>query len=168
MGLFRKIATFPVAFLLLVSTTDTVISAHLCSGGLFSLSMFREADTCGCAGGEEESDMKCCNDPEPDNNSGCCAGGKEEAGQFPVQMDHYFAVDSKSCCSDILISERGIDILCNTSPANYETRCFQVSILPGDPAFLARLPGYNRAEFITYSPPAAGRDIPVLVQSFLL
>ena len=148
MGIPGKIFTFFTSVLLLLATTNMVFGAHLCSGEVVSLYLF------------EKNEAACSN----------CEQGPLE----PVHCsdNHHADICHDLCCSDMTVSEKAVDEM-HQSTTKELTTIFLVDI----PSFLKPAcsenagnnivkPPFNYINALNVLP--ADRDIPVLVQSFLL
>jgi hypothetical protein len=138
----RKISAFLMTALMFVATTNIVLSAHICSGELYNFSIFEE--TTSCCGHSSGND--------PDQNM---------TGSFAFS-------NAANCCSSITIETGGVDTIypsIGLRDIDYQAVVLQlkvvdsVSISPAD---------VQSSEFKPYLVHIANRDIPILIQSFLL
>jgi hypothetical protein len=148
MGIPGKIFTYFTSVLLLMATTNVVFGAHLCAGEVVSLYLF------------ETSEAAC----------GNCDQGPLE----PVHCadDHHAEICHDLCCSDLIVSEKAVDEM-HQSTTRELTTLFPVDL----PSFLQPV-SFENAENNIVNPSVnnitalyvlpADRDIPVLIQSFLL
>jgi hypothetical protein len=148
MGIPGKIFTFFTSVLLLLATTNMVFGAHLCAGEVVKLYLF------------ETSEAAC----------GNCDNGPNEP--LHCSDNHHAEICNDLCCSDLTLSELAVDEM-HQSATKERTTLFPVDIpLFLKPAFSEDAwyntirPSVNTVTALIVLP--ADRDIPVLVQSFLL
>jgi hypothetical protein len=148
MGIPGKIFTFFTSVLLLLATTNMVFGAHLCAGEVVSLYLF------------ETNEAACSNCDQVPHDPVHCSDS------------HHAEICHDLCCSDLTVSEKAVDEM-HQSTTKELTTIFPVDI----PSFLqpaySEDAGYNTVKPSVYTITAlyvlpADRDIPVLVQSFLL
>jgi hypothetical protein len=142
MKFLRKISAYLMTALMLVATTNIVLSAHICSSGVYSFSIFEETTAC-------------CH-----SNSG--------SENEPAQTGSLTISDGDYCCSSNTLEARGVDIVYPSTgirDVDYQATVLQLELFD-----IISLPSSDvqTTEFKPYLPHIAERDIPVLVQSFLL
>jgi hypothetical protein len=141
MGSIRKTAVYLMTALLFVATTNIVLSAHLCAGELIDLSLYDKAHSCPCTG--------------------------ESAGHDGDTADFVYS-GTGSCCSELTVEKESPDIVYPVSgikEINFQIATLQLMIFTG---ISQQFENLHKTAFKPYSLPHADRDIPVLVQSFLL
>ncbi|MFP4367365.1 MAG: hypothetical protein ACLFQA_09760 [Bacteroidales bacterium] len=145
MEYIKKIAVYLTTALLFVATTNIVLTAHICAGELYQFSLYEDDISCGCTDGSSDQD----------DNSG-------HSGNLTLS-------GNSSCCSEITLEKEALDVVYPTY--NKKVNPVQISCLQ-----LINC-NHNNSQysedllitvFKSYSPPTTDRDIPVLVQSFLL
>lgn len=120
------------------------VGAHFCGGDLKSVALFGKAEPCAHA--------------SHDNEVPACHSSKKEDG------------DTKGCCDDEEYALEALDI--STTIDHYV-----VQLDAGINGIVPPAIGYNEAivdlnrttpAYLNYKPPLIRRDIPVLIQSFLI
>jgi hypothetical protein len=148
MGIPGKIFTFFTSVLLLMATTSMVFGAHFCAGELAGIYLF------------ETSETSCGNCDQIPGDSGHCSDPDD------AEICH------ESCCQDMTLSEKAVDEM-QQSATKELTSLFPVDL----PLYLQQLKSENAHNdsyktsvntITTLDVRPADRDIPVLVQSFLL
>lgn len=139
--IFRSISAVFLSLLVLISTSSFAMNMHLCMGEVENLAFFSPAEPCELS----VDDMACHN-------------------EIPEPIDHLV---NTGCCDDREILIEGQDELEVTGAAStYDLQLaailYAVVLRPWVPA------AANTDSFVKYTPPLIERDIPVLVQSFLL
>ena len=130
--------------LMFVATTNIVLSAHICSSELYNLSIFEET-------------------------AACCHSNNSDTEGDPLQTGSLALSDGSYCCSSKTLETRGVDIVypsIGTREADYQATIIQLEIFD-----IISLPSSDVQSSVNsdpYLPHFADRDIPVLVQSFLL
>jgi hypothetical protein len=143
MEFIRKISAYLMTALMLVATTNIVLSAHICSSELYNFSLFEETTAC-CQ-----------------SNSG--------SERDPAQTGSLALSDGDYCCSSKTLEARGVDIVypsIGIREIDYQSTVLQLEIFD-----IISLPSSDVQSSVNsdpYLPHFADRDIPVLVQSFLL
>jgi hypothetical protein len=147
MGIPGKIFTFFTSVLLLLATTNMVFGAHFCAGEIVTLYLY------------ETNEAKC--------------GNCDQDIKDPIHCsDNDAEICHDLCCSDLTVSEKAVDEM-HQSTTKELASLFPVEI----PVFLQQAnsesaenstakPSVNNITALYVLP--ADRDIPVLVQSFLL
>lgn len=129
--------------LLFVATTNIVLSAHICAGELINLSLYDKDLSCPCTG---ES-----------------AGNDRDAHAADLTYS-----GSGFCCSSLTVETEIQDIRYPESgikEIDFQVATLQLMIFAGiSPQF----ENLQKTAFKPFSLPHTDRDIPVLVQSFLL
>ncbi len=142
MEFIRKIAAYLMTALMFVATTNIVLSAHICSSELYKLSLLEEASAC------------------------CSHSAGDE--QNPATAGRLALSDGNYCCSSKTFEAQGVDVIypsygpreVDFQPAIPQMEIFKSITLP-----------YVDVQTSVFKPFVlylAVRDIPVLVQSFLL
>ena len=127
-----------------VATTNIVLSAHICSGELYNLSLYQETTSCSCS------------HPSADDRN------SEDNGNIPFS-------DGKSCCSSKTLETRGVDIVypsIGIREVDYQAVELQLGIF--DSISLASSDVQTSINSKAPLLQIAERDIPILLQSFLL
>jgi hypothetical protein len=143
-GLIRKIAVYFMTALLFVATTNIVLSAHLCAGELINLSLYDKSHSCPCTG-------------EQATHNGIAAHSEDLAYS-----------GSGFCCSSLTVETELQDIRYPASGVkeiDFQVATLQLMIYAG---ISPQLENLHKTAFKPISLPHSDRDIPVLVQSFLL
>ena len=144
MAFTGKILAYLTTALMFVATTNIVLSAHICSSELYNLSFYQETTSCSCS-----------HIPANERNS-------EDNGNISFSDENY-------CCSSKTLETRGVDIVypsLGIREVDYQAVELQLGIL--DSISLASAEVQTSFNFKSSPPHLADRDIPVLVQSFLL
>jgi len=143
MKLFRQILVLTLALLLLVSSTGISVGMHLCGGKIQSLSIFGKAESCGME--QKQEALPPCHQPQQKQvkDKGCCE-------------NHNFVVQRLDAGADT-------KIVLHKTPDVKLLVAIKVVILQLYAPETATTPAYA-----LYTSPPLARDIPVLVQSFLI
>jgi hypothetical protein len=146
MGFAKKISAYFVIALMFVATTNIVLSAHICSNGFYNLSL-------------NEETTSCCSNHSPGNETGH-SHDHSQSGSLAVY-------DGNFCCFTKTIETTGVDVVypsIGIREIDFQVAVFQLEL------FDTSLPSENihKTAFNPYLPQLPDRDIPVLVQSFLL
>ncbi len=137
---FRKISAILLSLLVLLSSTSFTFNMHFCMGQLKSIAVLSNAKACDL----EVKSLSCARDKQIPQN-----------------------ITPKSCCQDQTLVVEGQNELEET--ASISIPDFQtVAVLYVVTSFLFEASGANTYSYKEYSPPLIDRDIPVLVQSFLI
>jgi hypothetical protein len=144
MGFIRKTAVYLMTALLFVATTNIVLSAHICAGELINLTLYDKGNSCPCSGesGENEADAAGSSDLNYSGSGLCCSS-------FTVETDKL----------DVIHPVPGI------KETDHQLATLQLMIYAGNS------PQYDNLQKTAFKPyllPHTDRDIPVLIQSFLL
>lgn len=146
MKLIRQIILLTLTLLVLVSSTGFAVGKHLCAGELRSISLYGLAKACPMEQPKQETPP--CHDtaheetPQKDNN--CC----EDETLLIDALEH--TTNAKAAIH-------------NHVPDLKFVAAFSLTL-----AHLLASEATPVTSYIPYSPPPLARDIPVLVQSFLL
>ena len=139
---FHRITSFLLAGLMLVSATGFSVDMHFCQNEFKSLALFGEAQNC-----HERAALTC---------------------HHAVQKDNATAEQGNDCCSNKSIEvapsdDERVPVPTLTSAQTQFIAVFVATFLL--PAVEAPTTG---VPYLNYRPPLLLRDIPVLVQSFLI
>jgi len=143
MEFIRKISAYLMTALMLVATTNIVLSAHICSSELYKLSLFEETTV-------------------------CCHSHTSGSERNPAQTRNLVLSDGNYCCSSKTFEAKGVDVVypsIGIREIDYQATVLQLEIF-----YTISLPysDVQTSVFKPYLPHIADRDIPILVQSFLL
>lgn len=141
---FRKISAILLSLLVLLSSTSFTFSMHFCMGQLESIALFSGAESCAMV--KQQSP---------------CASEKHDLG-----CDHDTTI--KGCCEDhtlVIEGREDLKVVSKTTLPEFQMAAVVISTLI---SYLFLKPTTNYYSFQDYSPPLIERDIPVLVQSFLI
>jgi len=143
MNLFRQLIVLTLVLLLLVSSTGISVGMHLCGGKIQDLNFFGKAEHCPM---EQKQDvLPPCHQPQKKQvkNTSCCE-------------NHNFVVQRLDAGTDTKIAlHKAADLKLLAA--------IKVVILQLYAPEKATAPAY-----VLYTSPPLARDIPVLVQSFLI
>jgi len=129
--------------LVLLSSTSFTFGMHFCMGQLENIAFFSGAEPC-----------------EMVTQKSPCASDKHDS-----DCDH--KITEKSCCEDQTVVMEGHEDL--TQVTKVAVPDFQmIAVLYAVVSFLFSATAVDHYTFNDYSPPLIERDIPVLVQSFLI
>ncbi|MEQ8682450.1 MAG: hypothetical protein RID25_21980 [Cyclobacteriaceae bacterium] len=140
---FRKISAILLSILVLLSSTSFTFGMHFCMGQLESIALFSGAEPC---------EMVAQKSP--------CASEKHDS-----DCDH--KITKKSCCEDHTVVMEGseeLNIISSVSAPDFHMTAILYAVV----SFLFSDTAVDHYTFNDYSPPLIERDIPVLVQSFLI
>ncbi|MER2996704.1 HYC_CC_PP family protein [Pontibacter populi] len=142
MKLYRQIVLLALTLLVFVSSTGISVGMHLCAGELQDIALFgSEAD---CPMEEQKDKQPACHKVPATDEAECC-------DDHTLVFEHDDAAsDSKS-----LILTKTLDL---KFVAAFKAVILQFFALEADP----------KPAYAFYEAPPLARDIPVLVQSFLL
>jgi hypothetical protein len=144
MAFIRKISAYLITALIFVATTNIVLGAHICSGELNNLSLYQETTSCSCN-----------HIPADERNS-------EDNGNISFSDGNY-------CCSSKTLETRGVDVVypsIGIRGVDYQAVELQLGIF--DSISLSYSDVQTSVNYKHWLPHLADRDIPILVQSFLL
>jgi hypothetical protein len=144
MAFIRKVSAYLITALMIVATTNIVLSVHICSGKLYNLSLYQETTSCSCS-----------HIPADERNS-------EDNGSILFSDGNY-------CCSSKTLETMGVDIVypsIGIREVDYQAVELQLGIF--DSISLDYADVQTSVDFKHWLPHLADRDIPILVQSFLL
>ncbi|MCC9167435.1 HYC_CC_PP family protein [Pontibacter harenae] len=145
MKLFRQFILLAFTLLLLLSSTGVSVGMHLCGGELRDLSLFGEATDCPMEQQKKEK-LPPCHTPK-----------EQQAPADDCCQDHEFVVERLDVASDTkaLIINKTLDLKFIAAVKVVVLQLFSPEevIAPS---------------FTSYTSPPLARNIPVLVQSFLL
>ncbi len=144
---FRKISAILLSMLVLFSSTSFTFSMHFCMGQLESIALFQQAKPC-----------EMVTQPTP------CANNKH--GQECEHVHVHTA--KKGCCEDHFLQVEGQDELAQVAASVPMPDIQMVAVFYAVVSFLFDAPAVHTDSYKEYSPPLIERDIPVLVQSFLI
>jgi hypothetical protein len=139
---FRKISALFLSLLVLFGSTSFTINMHLCMEQIESISLIKDATDC---------EMRA-------KASSCPMGDHQQ------QEDHE---DSKGCCEDRTHLIEGQDEFKEVRTLSLPNIQF-VSVLYAVVFNFLSTSIFENFPYKEYSPPLIERDIPVLVQSFLI
>lgn len=144
MKLIRHLILLILTFVVLVSSTGISVGMHLCGGELEDLSFFgAKAD---CPMEQQQQKLPSChNEPAPDNAASACCD------------DHTLLLEQADAAAD--------------SSAQLLTKSLDLKFVAAFKVVILQLfaPEAEQASaYALYKSPPIARDIPVLVQSFLL
>lgn len=139
---FRKISALFLPLLVLFGSTSFTINMHLCMAQIESIAFFKNAPDC---------DMRA-------KGPACAMGDHQQEG------DHE---DTKGCCEDLTHLIEGQDEFKEVGAVSLPKIQF-VAVLYAVVFNYFALSDVRNHTFKEYSPPIIERDIPVLVQSFLI
>lgn len=147
MSLLRRTILLTLSLLVLLSSSGFSMGVHFCGEVLQNWALFHKAEACPM---EQQK-------PLP------CHGGKQEA---PAKQ----AADDMDCCEDNLVVADGVDdAVTSKDPASLKKPQMPLlAVLHTALLFLQAQAVTEQAVFSSYFPPPLIRDIPVLVQSFLI
>lgn len=139
-----------MAGLMFLTSPGFAIDKHFCQGELKDIRLFGKAKSCHEA---EQAEHKpaCPFHPKLQENSATST------------------LDEKDCCTNqatyVVSGEKTSELASTKSAAHSVTLLY--AILPVDKTPLPEI-SYSSLHYLNYKPPLLNRDIPVLVQSFLL
>tara|TARA_Y100000114_G_scaffold156218_1_gene182685 strand:- start:12289 stop:12723 length:435 start_codon:yes stop_codon:yes gene_type:complete len=140
----KKISTILLSALMLLSSTSYTFGMHFCMGELESIAIFSEAGHCDSM----KKSIPC-----------------EEANDHSI-CDHE-QINAKGCCENHTLVIEGHEELTQVSSISAPD-FHMVAVLYALVSFIFSAPAVDYYSYKDYSPPLIDRDIPVLVQSFLI
>ena len=141
----RKILAYLITAMMFVATTNIVLGAHICSGEFHNFSLYGKPASC------FDNHI-----PDDERNA-------EVKGGASFHDDYYY------CCSSKTLETRGVDIVypsIGIREVDYQAVELQLGVF--DSISLAYADAQRSVNFKLWLPHLADRDIPILVQSFLL
>jgi hypothetical protein len=147
MKLLRHILLLLLTFAVLVSSTGLSVGMHLCAGEISNFNLFGQSQPCPME--EQKEKLPPCHH----------MGGEA----IPLESS------ASDCCEDQTLSVDKVDLLTSSSKALAATP--DVALVAVVAVVWSYLFGLHQPFFSPiseYSPPSLARNIPVLVQSFLL
>lgn len=141
MKLFRQIILLALTLLVLVSSTGISVGMHICGGKLRDLTFSGEPAACPMA--QKQVKLPPCHSSEQGDSNNCCEDHKLVVERLDVASDTKF-ISLNSLDLKFIVAVKAV-ILKLFAP--------EVALKP---------------TYALYSSPPLARDIPVLVQSFLL
>ncbi len=144
MKLYRKIILLALTLLLLVSSTGMAVGMHLCGGELRDLTLFGAAADCPMEQPKEA--MPACHAPKQG------------------------ATAADDCCENHQVELKRLDTTADETSITI-AKPLDIKFLAAFRVFIVQLflpETVTNAAFALYTSPPLSRDIPVLVQSFLL
>ena len=139
---FRKISALFLSLLVLFGSTSFTVNMHLCMEQIESIAFLQKAPVC---------DMKT-------KAPSCAMEDHQQEG------DHE---DTQGCCEDRTHLIEGQDELKEVGPVSLPNIPF-VAVLNALIFYIFAPSSIENYSFKEYSPPKIERDIPLLVQSFLI
>ncbi len=148
MSLLRRTILLTLSLLMLMSSIGLSVGVHMCGGMLQNLALFHKADACPM----EQV-------PTPPS----CHSQPEAASPADKRADN-------GCCQDDLFVVDGVDHAVSVkADTSYKAPDFYaLSVLQTAFLFILQQQEAPATAFVIYAPPPLVRDIPVLVQSFLI
>lgn len=140
MKILKKISAIILSLLVILSSMSFTLNVHMCMGEIDSIALLQESKSC-----------------EMSTQQAPCANHDLHNSQ-PTKKD---------CCEDHSFFVEGQDELAKTASFGMPDLHF-VAVLYAVAAYLFAQPSIVTTFYKDYSPPLIERDIPVLVQSFLL
>lgn len=141
---FRKISAILLSLLVLLSSTSFTFNMHFCMGQLESVALFSDVDPCEMA-----------------QQKTPCASIKHNPDC------KYKQVAKKGCCEDRTLVLEGSEELSIVKSVSIPD-VHMTAVLYAMVSFIFTSPSVSHYSFNDYSPPLIERDIPVLIQSFLI
>jgi hypothetical protein len=132
-----------MAMVILVATTGFTMNAHFCAGELQHIAFLGQAESC-----------------------------EMHTKQLPPcqhEQESHSQIEKKSCCEDMsVISDQQDSLAGSIVPKIFKPDFKFIAVVSS--FFLAAIAEYTPhfSKYHQYSPPLIERDIPVLVQSFLI
>ncbi|RDV16168.1 hypothetical protein DXT99_05725 [Pontibacter diazotrophicus] len=142
MKLYRQVILLTLTLLVLVSSTGMAVGMHICGGELRDVTLFGTAADCPME--KQQEDLPPCHAAEKEADDNCCEDHKVVVERTDATSEH-----------DAITLSKTLDIKFIAA--------VQTIILQLFAPEAAIQPTYAR-----YASPPLARDIPVLVQSFLL
>jgi len=137
----KKIVAIFLILTVLISSIGISVNTHICKKKGVIKSYYVDSGECTC---ETEVTHKCCHKPVKQEKKGCC---QDETEFFQLDFDYTTQIEDVSLNPDLLFASALIYAIFN-------------------PVLLVE--NTNITEYSHYSPPIPDRDIPVLIQSFLI
>jgi hypothetical protein len=153
MSLIRRTILLTLSLLVLMSSIGLSVGMHLCGGAIQDLALFHAAAVCPME--QKQAPLPC---------------HKQDESSHQDADDHQSAGGDMSCCQDNLIVVDGVDTALTAKAAlSFKTPDLQL-IAVFQSAFLFLIPQEEAPQptYLSYASPPILRDIPVLVQSFLI
>ncbi|MCJ8166762.1 hypothetical protein MKJ04_18085 [Pontibacter sp. E15-1] len=146
MKLYRQIILLTLALLVLVSSTGMAVGVHLCGGELRDVTLFGASSDCPMRQVLQEPQPPCHTPKQakPDND-GCCQDHKTVAERHDSATDTQSSID--------LHKLQHIKLLAIVKAVVLQFYASESTLAP---------------RYTAYTSPPFARDIPLLVQSFLL
>ena len=145
---FRQKSAILLSMLVLFSSMSFNFSMHFCMGQLESIALFQQAKPCEMV----TQPAPCVHDH---NGSRECEHNRAHTAK-------------KGCCEDHLLQVEGQDELAQVAASVSMPDFHMVAVLYALVSFISSAPTVDYYSYKDYSPPLIERDIPVLVQSFLI
>ncbi len=133
-----------LSLLVLLSSTNFTLGMHFCMGQLESVALFSDPDPCEMA---------------PQKSP--CSTDKHDPDCEHQQLT------KKGCCEDHTLVLEGSEELSIVKPFSIPD-VHMAAVLYAMVSFIFTSPSVSHYSFNDYSPPLIERDIPVLIQSFLI
>ena len=142
----KRMAAIFLMLTVLIASIGVSVNTHICKKEGVIKSFFVKYGGCVCEADREGPSASCCHQItiEKQEKKGCC---QDETEFFQLDFDYVTQIENVSLNPDLLFTSALIYNVFN--PYNIEGNA-------------------NIVEFNDYSPPIPDRDIPVLVQSFLI
>ena len=161
---YRFIA-LTMAFLLFTSSVGFSIDMHYCQGEFKSYAFFGKAESCHDKP-EAVSKKKGCMHHQKMNaqKKGCSAHQKMEQETKSCSMDEKDCCENKTMHFQADLDEQvKASIFVDNAPLQYFVAAFVTTFVARDFSIESEM-----ASYANYKPPLIARDIPVLIESFLL
>jgi hypothetical protein len=139
MKLFKAIASLSLALLVLASSSSFTVNMHICGDHIQSISLIERADAC-----PMEVQLPPCHKQVIKKTAGCC-------------QDSQLAFEGKDFSAHVFDFTKLI----------HHTESMQ-TYLPYIMDIVQVKESITASQYPPYKPPVATRDIPVLIQSFLI
>lgn len=149
-NLAYRLVAFSLALLILMTSVGWVVDMHYCAGQLKSVSWLGKA--------------KSCHEQAQASTSKSCPHH-----QMMLEQDEASSSDDGGCCENrtvYLHADQDTDALASQFVLEKQAQQFLVAFIVTFSPTLTR--GRDVPTYTHYTPPLIPRDIPVLVQSFLL
>ena len=143
----KRLVSIFLMLTVLISSIGVSVNTHICKKEGVIKSYFVDFGECVCEVEiEEASAHKCCNKQtvEKTEQKGCC---QDETAFFQLDFDYVTQIENLTLNPDLLFTS--VLIYTIFTPLNIEENT-------------------NIVEFNHYLPPIPNRDIPILIQSFLI
>ncbi|MEQ8554810.1 hypothetical protein RT717_01335 [Imperialibacter roseus] len=144
---FRQKSAILLSMLVLFSSMSFNFSMHFCMGQLESIALFQQAKPC-----------EMVTQPVP-----CVHDHHDQE----CELNHTHTA-KKGCCEDHFLQVEGQDELARVAAPVSMPDFHMVAVLYALVSFIFSAPTVDYYSYKDYSPPLIERDIPVLVQSFLI